>query len=186
MRPPCFFISLLSLPAGSPITAQPEYMKKRMPAMFKLFPLVFLLSILLPAACKKTDKGSPSSIAGLPMVTPPGPPPSGYGSKNYPYTSVVKRDYNDGQTGFMLYYPAAPHADSLPVVIFNHGFGEWNPINYGAWINHLILRGNIVIFPIFQTDLNSPSSASVFTVNVVAATAAPSIPCTPTRPGRSP
>ncbi len=134
----------------------------------EIFLIFFLLSILTLICCKKSLKTAPTVNSNT-SIKQPLQPGSGYGGSNYSYTAVTKLNYNDGITGFMLYFPLTPHPDSLPVVMFNHGFGEWNPINYGAWINHIILRGNIVIFPIFQTDLGAQSSAAFFTANAVTA-----------------
>jgi pimeloyl-ACP methyl ester carboxylesterase len=40
-----------------------------------------------------------------------------------------------------------------PVVIFLHGWGGTNPLYYGAWIDHIVKRGNIVIFPRYQSSI---------------------------------
>ena len=39
----------------------------------------------------------------------------------------------------------------MPVVIFLHGFSAVNPDAYRAWIDHIALRGAIVIYPDYQT-----------------------------------
>jgi dienelactone hydrolase len=36
------------------------------------------------------------------------------------------------------------------VVIFSHGWSGTNPKHYGAWIEHLVRRGNIVVYPLYQ------------------------------------
>ena len=84
--------------------------------------------------------------------SPPGQPSVGYGRANGIYASVDVVDAHEGATGFDLYIPDAPHADSLPVVVFLHGYGAWNPAGYGAWIDHLVKRGNIVVFPRYQVS----------------------------------
>jgi len=40
-----------------------------------------------------------------------------------------------------------------PVVVFCHGWGALDPRNYRAWIDHLVRRGNIVIWPNYQDSL---------------------------------
>ena len=39
-----------------------------------------------------------------------------------------------------------------PVVVLNHGWLAVNPGAYGAWIDHLVRSGNVVIFPRYQAD----------------------------------
>ena len=102
------------------------------------------------------------SITAFSQIQPQ-QPLTGYGGSTYAYDSVVIVNHDDGPTGFMLYFPATPHADSLPVVIFNHGYNAWNPMGYGSWINHIIKRGNIVIFPMYQKS--AITSPALFTPN---------------------
>ncbi|HXC06981.1 MAG TPA: T9SS type A sorting domain-containing protein [Bacteroidia bacterium] len=98
--------------------------------------------------------------------TQPAQPATGYGGVAAPYASFTTFNADDGATGFMLYIPSAPHADSLPLIVFDHGFGEWNPLRYGRWIEHLVKRGNIVVFPRYQlSEYTTPSTS--FTPNAV-------------------
>jgi pimeloyl-ACP methyl ester carboxylesterase len=39
------------------------------------------------------------------------------------------------------------------VIVFLHGWGGMNPLYYGAWLDHLVKRGNIVIYPRYQASL---------------------------------
>lgn len=80
----------------------------------------------------------------------PGQPAAGYGGSTYAHAEVIKKNYDDGPTGYWLYLPASPAPASAPVVVFNHGYGGWNPANYGGWIRHLVRQGNIVIYPRYQ------------------------------------
>jgi acetyl esterase/lipase len=98
--------------------------------------------------------------------TQPAQPLSGYGGLAAPYSTVTVVNCDDGATGFMLYIPSSPHADTLPLVVFDHGFGEWNPLRYGRWIDHIVKRGNIVIFPRYQTNEYTTPSVN-FTPNAV-------------------
>ena len=49
-----------------------------------------------------------------------------------------------------VFQPLVPKPKTADVIIFNHGYGAYNPACYGAWIAHLVKRGNIVIFPRYQ------------------------------------
>jgi len=98
--------------------------------------------------------------------TQPSEPATGYGGMTYPYSQITTFNCDDGATGFMLYIPASPHADTLPLIVFSHGFGEWNPLRYGRWIEHLVKRGNIVVFPRYQVN-EYTTLATSFTGNAV-------------------
>jgi pimeloyl-ACP methyl ester carboxylesterase len=98
--------------------------------------------------------------------TQPVQPAAGYGGSTYTYGGMTTLNCDDGATGFMLYIPTTPHADSLPLIVFDHGFGEWNPLRYGSWIKHLVRRGHIVIFPRYQVNEYTTPSTS-FTPNAI-------------------
>ena len=41
------------------------------------------------------------------------------------------------------------------MVVFLHGWFAVNPGFYGAWIDHLVRDGRIVIFPRYQNDVGT-------------------------------
>ena len=88
--------------------------------------------------------------AGAP--TQPPQPETGPGGKDYPHAELVAHSYGEGDQEFWLFEPANPVPKSAPVIIFNHGWGAMNPNPYGAWIKHLVQRGNIVIYPVYQAS----------------------------------
>src|SRR5207249_2577781 len=49
---------------------------------------------------------------------------------------------------------------------FLHGYMGVRPNVYGGWIEHLVRRGNIVVFPVYQA---SPIGAREYTGNALAA-----------------
>ncbi len=87
-------------------------------------------------------------------------PASGPGGSDYTYGGVTQYDYGTNGNGqdFWLYEPNTPTPDSANVVVFIHGLGETNPKLYGAFIKHLVRKGNIVIYPRYQKDLNSDNT----------------------------
>ncbi len=98
------------------------------------------------------------AVAAKETPTPPGPPESGPGScSNYPHAAVTKSVYGEGDLQYWLFEPAAPVPNSAPVIVLNHGWSGMNPRIYGAWIEHLARRGNIVIFPRYQASLKTPT-----------------------------
>ena len=64
----------------------------------------------------------------------------------------VGRSTARGATSYWLFEPADPTPESAPVVVFHHGWLAVNPGVYGAWIDHLVRSGRIVIFPRYQDD----------------------------------
>ncbi len=81
---------------------------------------------------------------------PPEQPLSGPGGKSYLHSDVIKSVFEKGPEQFWIFEPAEPVPTTAPVIVFNHGWGGSNPRIYGAWIEHIVRRGNIVIFPTYQ------------------------------------
>ena len=103
----------------------------------------------------------------LAAVTALAQPTSGPGGSDYRHKQTVVHEYGRGATSFWLYEPAEPRPASAPVVVFLHGWGAMQPRPYEAWIEHIVRRGNIVIYPRYQDSwLTSPAA---FTPNAVAA-----------------
>src|ERR1043165_2101123 len=94
------------------------------------------------------------------QITQPLQPDQGPGGNSYTYGGVTQFDYGTNGSGgdFWLYEPNSPTPDSANVVVFIHGLGETNPKLYGAFIKHLVRKGNIVIYPRYQKDLNTSST----------------------------
>ncbi len=56
--------------------------------------------------------------------------------------------------GYFVFTPeSVAEGDALGLVVFLHGFGGINPVNYGAWLRELVEAGNAVIFPRFQRSI---------------------------------
>jgi pimeloyl-ACP methyl ester carboxylesterase len=99
--------------------------------------------------------------------TPPAQPASGPGGKQYAHASVTKNRYGKAGTEYWIFEPDQPKPTTAPVVVFLHGWGGMNPMYYGAWIDHLVKRGNIVIYPRYQASLLT--SIQEFTPNTLTA-----------------
>ncbi len=94
---------------------------------------------------------------------PPRQPTSGPGGAEYRHARVVKNVFGKGADQYWLYEPAEPAPKKAPVVVFLHGWLVTNPKAYGAWIKHLVRRGNIVIYPRYQAGAFTPVTS--FTPN---------------------
>ena len=98
---------------------------------------------------------------------PPPQPKEGPGGNAYPHARVVARLYGKQATAYWLYEPSDPTPKSAPLVVFNHGWLAYIPGAYGAWVDHLVKRGNIVVYPVYQ---DSPFTlGNRFTPNAVQA-----------------
>jgi dienelactone hydrolase len=80
---------------------------------------------------------------------------------------VTKNRYGKGGQEYWIFEPEAPKPTTAPLIVFLHGWGGMNPLYYGAWIDHLVKRGNIVVYPRYQANLLTPIGE--FTPNTVAA-----------------
>jgi len=96
------------------------------------------------------------TIFSAQRITPPSQPATGPGGKQYAHASVTKNRYGAGNQEYWIFEPDAPKPASAPVIVFLHGWGGMNPLYYGAWLDHLVKRGNIVIYPRYQSTLLTP------------------------------
>ena len=96
------------------------------------------------------------TILSAQRATPPVQPATGPGGKEYLHTGVTKNRYGTGNDEYWIFEPASPKPASAPVIVFIHGWGGMNPLYYGAWLDHLVKRGNIVIYPRYQASLLTP------------------------------
>ncbi|HUJ79439.1 MAG TPA: alpha/beta hydrolase fold domain-containing protein [Nitrospiria bacterium] len=111
--------------------------------------LVTILTVsLLCAACAMGRASVPKQ--GDTQAAPPGQPPTGPGSSQAPHAGVSKHQYGEGALGYWIYTPTQPVPAKAPVILYLHGWNGQNPFYYGGWIEHLVKRENIVIFPVYQ------------------------------------
>ena len=80
-------------------------------------------------------------------------PPAG---PSYPHRSLVTQQIGTGPRSYLLFEPAEPTPAIAPVVVFLHGWLAMNPGVYGAWIDHLVRSGNIVIYPRYMDEWETP------------------------------
>lgn len=100
--------------------------------------------------------------AATPLVTPQQPtqPTTGPGSSEALFGGVTALKQGPPDAFFgdsWLVVPADPLPgtprveEPFPLVIVLHGAGATNADAYLAWIEHLVRRGGVVIFPLYQT-----------------------------------
>jgi pimeloyl-ACP methyl ester carboxylesterase len=96
------------------------------------------------------------TIVSSQSITPPSQPQNGPGGSQYIHANVTKNRYGTGGEEYWIYEPDSPKPRTAPVIVFLHGWGGMNPLYYGAWIDHLVKRGNIVVYPRYQGGLLTP------------------------------
>ena len=89
-------------------------------------------------------------------ATPPVQPSTGPGGKQYAHAKVTKNRYGTGNQEYWIFEPDTPKPVTAPLVVLIHGWGGMNPLYYGAWLDHLVKRGNIVVYPRYQATLLTP------------------------------
>jgi len=87
----------------------------------------------------------------LSSVTFAGQPETGPGSAMYAHEEVKHTEHGRGAQSYHLYEPANPSVESAPMVVFLHGLFGTMPGVYGKWIKHIVRKGNIVVFPVYQS-----------------------------------
>ncbi|HET6372418.1 MAG TPA: alpha/beta hydrolase, partial [Candidatus Polarisedimenticolia bacterium] len=106
--------------------------------------LVVLFSVVF---CQCALAGKQPPLKGETAAKPPQDPGSG-GAR---HGKVDKKMVGDGSDGYWLFLPDDPTPKEAPVVLFLHGWRGTNPHDYGGWIDHIVRRGNIVIYPIYES-----------------------------------
>ncbi|HEV3165043.1 MAG TPA: alpha/beta hydrolase [Isosphaeraceae bacterium] len=92
------------------------------------------------------------TTGAAPQERAPVPSPAFVPAVSYPYQAVKRHEYGVGAKSYWIFEPAEPTPKTAPVVVFHHGWLAVNPGAYGAWIEHLVRSGRIVILPRYQDD----------------------------------
>ena len=134
----------------------PSFQKSFLASQALLWSRSFSLGMLLVAlvGCPSPlFHGLASPVAAQGEIAPPDQPVTGPGGQEYRFDDVTAVRAGDVPRGAWVFSPksitAAERAD-LPVVVFLHGFAATDPAQYRAWIDHLVYRGTVVIYPDYQ------------------------------------
>jgi len=95
----------------------------------------------------------PSVKIGFSIISDPRPPEQpleGPGGSNYSHEQVQRFRYGVGVHQYWIFEPLCPQPETAPLIIFNHGWLAIHPLIYQEWIDHLVRKGNIVIYPRYQ------------------------------------
>jgi hypothetical protein len=106
-----------------------------------------LRHLLLPPALLMAVSAAPLS---------PRQPNAGPGGAEYRHAQVFETTHGQGGQQYWLFEPMEPAVAKAPLVIFLHGYSAMEPYAYRGWIEHLVRRGNIVVYPRYQETLLTP------------------------------
>lgn len=107
------------------------------------------------------------SISTALAAIPPKQPSSGPGGADYPYRTVRSSTNGFGDLQYYIFEPDGPKPSTAPLIVFVHGFGGTNPMSYGAWINHIVKKGNIVVYPKYQSMMSMVGGSLRYTSNCI-------------------
>jgi acetyl esterase/lipase len=82
------------------------------------------------------------------QITQPQQPATGPGAADKKL-SVQKTSQGAAGKQYWIFEPQ-PSTGAAPVIAFFHAWNALDPQAYGGWIDHLVKRGNIVIYPAYQ------------------------------------
>jgi hypothetical protein len=118
--------------------------------------LAFLISFVCFFAQAAFGVTPPGFDAPRVRQTPPYPPPD---PSIYKHRTVTKLNYGGtGKNSFWLFEPDNPKPKKAPLLVFIPGWTSTNPVNLGAWFDHLVKQGNIVAYLQYQDSALTPLS----------------------------
>jgi acetyl esterase/lipase len=126
--------------------------------MYRLRVLPFAVAFLVVFAAAVPASGGAQEATPVPPRQP-AQPTTGPGSSETRFggmTTIEQKPPDALVADYLLFVPSAPlpgtaqEGEPLPVVIFLHGSGATNADAYLAWIEHLVWRGAVVLFPLYE------------------------------------
>lgn len=78
-------------------------------------------------------------------------PLCGPGSAEYFHDKTIRYSYGTGALQYYLFEPDGPKPATAPLIVFLHGLNGTNPRSYSNWIEHIVKKGNIVVYPQYQS-----------------------------------
>lgn len=124
--------------------------KQAVSAWFLLLLAVFLVSTAM--LCEQSEAATPNSLSAKTIVQP-GPLKKGPGSKKYNHRSWRVSEGGEGYNAWYAFEPVKPRPSRAPLAIVTHGYGEFAGYDrLFELIRHTVLKGNVVIFPRWQTS----------------------------------
>lgn len=90
-------------------------------------------------------------------ITQPPQPKAGPGGRNYHHGDWRVSSGGTGSDAWFVFEPVDPQPASAPLAIIMHGYFEFSGYDQMyELIRHTVRKGNIVIYPRWQTDIVTP------------------------------
>ncbi len=117
------------------------------PGPWRVHGLACLLAALAIAGCTTgrpaRDQAGTTAPSTTRAIAPPTQPSRGPGGKQQLHAGVRTSEVSGSPGSVTLFEPDKPKRRNAPVIGFVQGVG---PDEYRGWIDHLVARGNIVVF----------------------------------------
>jgi acetyl esterase/lipase len=129
----------------------------RFPVSLFACALLVIMAMAVPISAAAQDADQVATPATTPQ--PPTQPTTGPGSSEALFggvTTIEQKPPGQLQADSWLFVPSDPlpgtprAGEGLPLVIFVHGYTATTPDLYLAWIEHLVRRGAVVLYPEYQ------------------------------------
>ena len=117
-----------------------------------------LLMLCLLVACM-------TAWARLP--SPPQQPVNGPGASDYFSRGTIYNRFNEPGIIYWIITPDDPKPERAPIAIFVPNAGEADPGIYRGWLDHLVRRGFIVLYPVLPAQSGAEFSEVVLSVTTM-------------------
>ena len=95
--------------------------------------------------------------ASAAAITQPPQPTSGPGSSDFPNAGFRVTAGGRGADAWYVFEPTKPQPSTAPLAIITHGYYEFSGYKQmDVLIRHTVLKGSVVIYPRWQTDIVTP------------------------------
>lgn len=102
-------------------------------------------------------------------IAQPTQPAFGPGGKDYQYAGVRVSQGGSGVNAYYVFEPISPQPASAPLVVITHGYYEFAGYNtLKDLITHTVRKGNVVVYPRWQTAPWAPCIGSYFSEKCMA------------------
>jgi hypothetical protein len=110
------------------------------------------------ASAARATPATPAAAAAVALaITQPTQPTSGPGGSDYAHGGMTITSGGSGNNAWFVFQPSSPRPASAPVAIMLHGYGEFSGHGtFTEFIRHEVRKGNVVIYPRWQTSILSP------------------------------
>jgi hypothetical protein len=100
------------------------------------------------------------SLKGVTSAMAPDQPKSGPGGSDYRHADITVDSGGSGVNAWYVFQPTRPRPASAPLVVMMHGYTEYEGFEmHEEFVRHTVRKGNVVIYPRWQTGPFTPCAA---------------------------